>query len=60
MNLETGDKLRLESFGRGAVLAENSASAVSNDWCVSYNGGVEVLEINGRATLTEGVDFVFV
>lgn len=60
VTLDAGDQLRLEGFGRGAVLVENGATTASNDWCVSYNGGVEVLEINGRATLTEGTDFIFV
>jgi Ca2+-binding RTX toxin-like protein len=60
VTLDAGDQLRLDGFGRGAVLVENGASAPANDWCISYNGGVEVIEIHGRSTLTEGVDFVFV
>jgi hypothetical protein len=66
VSLEAGDQLRLEGFGRGAVLVENHAPTAGTntdpvgDWCVSYNGGAEVLQITGRASLTEGVDYVFV
>jgi len=62
VNLEASDPLRLEGFGRGAVLMENHATTSgtttdpAGDWCISYNGGVEVLQVNGRLTLTEGVD----
>ncbi len=62
INLEAGDQLRLEGFGRGAVLVENTRTALSNDWSISYNGGVEVIQINRPTTVAEATDgdYVFV
>jgi Ca2+-binding RTX toxin-like protein len=60
-DFEAGDQLRLEGYGRGAVLMENRATtSVVDDWVISYNGGVEVIQISGRITMTEGTDFLFV
>lgn len=66
LNMEVGDQLRLVGFGRGAVMVEVGAPATgttasaSGNWCISYNGGVEVIQITGQTNLTEGTDYIFV